>query len=59
MLVVHLTRKTAGSPHLKGLRLVQVTHNDVNIGTGELFQLGRRVRVTDDGKDTVLWVALL
>ena len=45
------------NPHVKGFRLVQVARNDVNVGTGELLQLSGRLRVTDDGKDVVLWVA--
>ena len=44
---------------MKSLRLFQVTRNNVDIGTGELLQLFRRVRIADNGKDMVLWVALL
>ena len=44
---------------MKSLRLVQVTRNDVDIGTSELLQFFRRVRIADNGKDMVLRVALL
>ena len=44
---------------MKSLQLVQVTRNDVNVGTGKLLQLSRRVRVADNGEDVVLCVALL
>ena len=47
------------SPHMKSLRPVQITRNDVNIGTGELLQLVRRVRIADNGKDVILRVAFL
>ena len=44
---------------MKSLRPVQITRNDVNIGTGELLQLVRRVRIADNGKDVILRVAFL
>ena len=50
---------TVRSPHVKTLRLIQVTHNDVNVGAGEFLQLSRRVWVSDNGEDTVLLIAFL
>ena len=44
---------------MKSFRPIQVTWNYVNIGTGELPQLVTRVRIADNGKDLVLWVAFL
>lgn len=44
---------------MKSPRLGHVARNDVKVRTSELLQLGRRVRVTDNGKDMVLRVALL